>query len=381
MLCVLTSMRSLLVLTLALAVVFAVSGWAEAGLDGDGLALELALIGANTLPLLLLRSNPLVAVLILTAAYPTWVATGHGAHLLQSLPTLVALYAVGEWERPLWLRTLALLGPAFMLGSVLFGWWDADPLEIGYVAIVFVAFWFVGVLIAARRRHEAELEAKTAALEAAERRLAERAVAEERARIARELHDVVAHAMSVITVQAGVGSHLIESRPEKAAVALSTIEETGRVAMTEMRRMLAMLQDGGVGAREDPQPGLGDLPRLAEQVKAAGVSVTMETTGAATHSLSPGLELAVYRVVQEALTNVVKHAGGSRATVSVSHLPDALAVEVLSAGPPVKGPVVPGQGLTGMTERVALYDGHLDYGPVPGGGFRVAAEFPTGAAS
>lgn len=127
----LTSSRWLPGLTLVLAVVFLVSGWVEAGVDGDGLGLELGLVAVNTLPLLLVRRYPLIVLFILLAAYPTWVATGHGTHLLQSLPTLMCLYVVGAWERPLWLRAIALLGPAFMLGSALVGWWEVDPLEIG----------------------------------------------------------------------------------------------------------------------------------------------------------------------------------------------------------------------------------------------------------
>jgi signal transduction histidine kinase len=264
-----------------------------------------------------------------------------------------------------------------MMTSSITGWWDVDdPLEIGYVAVVFVIVWALGVLIAARRDHVAELERKTAALEAAERQLADRAVADERARIARELHDVVAHAMSVITVQAGVGAHLIDTRPEQAAEALGVIERTGREALSEMRRMLSVLQGSLDGPRTDPQPGLSDLAQLAEQMRAAGVGVKVETEGSA-RPLSPGLDLAAYRVVQEGLTNVVKHTPGARAEVAVRYRPEVIEVEVRSRGADVGRPVVVGQGLKGMAERVALYDGALDYGPEVDG-FRVAARFPTG---
>jgi len=372
----LSSYRSVVALTVVLAVVFAVSGWSVTGVDREGLALELALVLANTLPLLLVRRNPLVVVLVLAVTYPVWLITGHGAHLFQSLPTLAALFFLGAWDRPLWLRAFGPVSPVWMLGASVAGWWDADPLEIGYVAVVFVTVWMLGVLMATRRDHVVELEAKTAALEAAERQLAHRAVAEERSRIARELHDVVAHAMSVITVQAGVGAHLIDSRPEQAAEALSTIERTGREAMSEMRRMLAVLQGSATTSRSDPQPGLADLHRLAEQVRAAGVPVTLETEGSA-RPLSPGLDLAAYRVAQEALTNVVKHAPRSRAEVAVRYRPDRVVVEVRQHGPAVAGPVVAGQGLRGMAERVALYDGDLEFGPEPDG-FRVAADFPIG---
>jgi signal transduction histidine kinase len=372
----LRSTRSVVALTLVMAVVFAVSGWVTHGVDRDGIWLELALIAANTLPLLLLPRNPLIVVLVLAVTYPVWVSTGHGAHLLQSLPTLAALFYLGTWDRPLWLRAVGLASPVWMMSSSIAGWWDVDdPLEIGYVAVVFVTVWVLGVLIAARRDHVAELERKTAALEAAERQLADRAVADERARIARELHDVVAHAMSVITVQAGVGAHLIDTRPEQAAEALGAIERTGREALSEMRRMLSVLQ-GPDGPRTDPQPGLSDLAHLAEQMRNAGMAIRVETEGPA-RPLSPGLDLAAYRVVQEGLTNVVKHTPGARAEVAVRYRPEVVEVEVRSHGADVGRPVVVGQGLKGMAERVALYDGALDFGP-EADGFRVAARFPTG---
>lgn len=371
------SRRTLLAVTVVLTAVFAGASWWAGGLQGDGLALELVLIAANTLPLLLLGWNPVVVVLVFAVAYPTLLVTGHEGHILQSLPSLAALYAAGEWDRPLWLRAVALLSPVWMFGAAVSGWWGVvDPLEIGYVAIVFGFVWALGVLMAARRAHVTELEEKTARLEEAERELAERAVAEERARIARELHDVVAHSMSVITVQAGVGSHLIEASPGQAAEALSVIERTGREALEEMRRLLAVLQGStSNGQSPDPQPGLADVSRLVEQVRSAGVVVTFREEGESAVA-SPGLHLAAYRVIQEALTNVVKHAGGSPAEVTVRHRPGTLAVEVRNRGPVAAG-FDPGQGLRGMAERVALYDGRFEGGPDEEG-FRVLAVFPTG---
>ena len=373
----LDSPRLIMALTALMAVVFAAPGWVAEGIDSEGLALELALIAANTLPLLLIRRNPLAVVLVFSVTYPIWLETGHFGHILQSLPTLTALYATGAWDRPLWLRAVALVTPVWMMGASMSGWWEADVLEIGYVAVMFVVIWVLGVLIAARRVHVLVLEEKTARLEQAERELAERAVATERARIARELHDVVAHAMSVITVQAGVGAHLIDSRPSQAAEALTAIERTGREAMTEMRRMLAVLSgstSGGVVA--DPQPGLSDVARLAEQVRDAGVPVSVQIEGDA-RPVPPGLDLAAYRVLQEALTNVVKHAPRSRASLTVRNRPDRLVVEVRQRGDRVPGPITPGQGLRGMAERVALYDGELET-VAETDGFRVTASFPIG---
>lgn len=367
----------LLLVTVVLTAVFAGASWWAGGLQGDGLALEVVLIAANTLPLVLLRWNPVVVVLVFAVAYPTLLVTGHEGHILQSLPSLAALYAAGEWSRPLWMRAIALVSPVWMFGAAVSGWWGVvDPLEIGYVAIVFVVVWALGVLMAARRAHVTELEEKTSRLEQAERELAERAVAEERARIARELHDVVAHSMSVITVQAGVGAHLIEVSPGQAAEALTVIERTGREALEEMRRLLAVLQGpSSHGQSPVPQPGLADVSRLVEQIQSAGVAATLHEEGEAAVG-SPGLHLAAYRVIQEALTNVVKHAPGASAEVAIRHQPDTLTVEVCSQGPLPDG-FEPGQGLRGMAERVALYDGRFEAGPEDEG-FRVLAVFPTG---
>src|SRR5690606_29723000 len=250
------STRKLLAVAAVLAAVFLATVFAVGGLDTAHLPRDLALLALNTLPLLALRRSPVLVVLIFSVAYPLWLATGHESHLFQSLPSLVALYAAGSWARPLWIRAFALLAPAWMMGAVLTGVWpDADPTLIGYIAIMFALAWAFGVVVAARRAYAERLEEKTVALAAAQRELADRAVADERARIARELHDVIAHAMSVITVRAGVGAHLIESRPAEAAQALGVIERTGREALAELRRMLAVLRDPDPrGPRPDPQP-------------------------------------------------------------------------------------------------------------------------------
>ena len=364
-----------LAVTIVLTAVFVASLFEADAFVQTNVLLDIALLALNTLPLLALHKNPLAVVLTFGVAYPLWLATGHDASLFQSLPTLAALYAAGSWHRPMWLRAIALVAPLWMFGAAASGTWpDADLLEIGYVALIFAAAWALGVVVAARRSYIGQLEDKTAALEEARQELAERAVADERARIARELHDVVAHAMSVITVRAGVGAHLVDARPAEAAEALGVIERTGREALSEMRRMLAVLRDPDPNApRVEPQPGLDGLPRLVEHVREAGVIVTVTTEGSAS-PLPAGLDLAAYRVVQEALTNVVKHAPQSRAAVTVRHLSDTLEIDVFNAGR-TTGPVTPGQGMRGMAERVALYGGKLDAGPVEGG-FRVHATFP-----
>jgi signal transduction histidine kinase len=313
-------------------------------------------------------------VACLSVAYPAWAALEYPTHLLQSLPTLAAMVAVGASPRPLWWRALALLCPLEMLAGAATGIWDVDLLEIGYVAIVFVSGWVLGVVLAARRSYTRALEEKTAALEAARQELAHRAVLEERTRIARDLHDILAHAMSVITVQVGVGGHLLERDPEQAKGALRVIEETGRGALGEMRRLLGVLRGG-------------DLPT------AAGVPVELQVEGPA-RPLPAGLEVSAYRIAQEALTNTIKHAPGGRARLTVRYRPHTVELEVVDSGgaaegvepasgrpsgdpdPQTRGSGESGHGLRGMRERVALYGGVFEAGPCPGG-FRVLAAFPT----
>jgi signal transduction histidine kinase len=368
------SSRRLLALTAVLTAVFVLAEWRLGDLSLDELPRDLPLLAVNTLPLLLLRRNPLVVLLVFSVAYPLWILFDHEPHDLQSLPTVAAMYAVGAWDRPLRIRALGLIAPAWMIAAS--AYWHAPTLEIGYVAVIFVVVWALGAALASRRSYAEQLEGRTAALEQARRELADRAVADERASIARELHDVIAHAMSVITIRAGVGAHLLDSRPDEAAAALRVIENTGREALSEMRRMLAVLRDPDPrGPLPEPQPGLRDVAHLIERARRSGVPVTLTTDGAARLS-SAGLELAGYRVVQEALTNVVKHAPGAGASVTIRYLPDWLEIEVRNAGGPNDRKVVPGQGLRGMAERVALYDGRLEI--VSGGDeFRVAARFPA----
>lgn len=206
-------------------------------------------------------------------------------------------------------------------------------------------------------------------------RAAHDAVVEERARIARELHDVVAHAMSVMVVQAGAARRVLDDDPGAAKAAIGRIESTGRDGLAEMRRLIGILKSDGADADRAPQPGLGQIDALLETVRGAGVPVEAATEGAP-RQLPSGLDLVAYRIVQEALTNVMKHAGPANARVLLRWGDAALDLEVADDG---RGPFVSaegGLGLLGMRERVALYGGSIDTGPRPGGGFAVRAHLP-----
>jgi signal transduction histidine kinase len=229
------------------------------------------------------------------------------------------------------------------------------------------------------RRHETDerLARENADLAADRDRRAAEAVAEERARIARELHDVVAHAISVIVLQARGGRRVLASAPDDATTAFDTIEHTGEQALDEMRRLLAMLRyDGEPGL--SPQPGLHALDDLAGSVTRMGLPVEVVREGTPVE-LSAGIDLSAYRIVQEALTNALKHAGPARARVRVSFTADHLDLEVFDDGPGTGGGGGSGHGLLGIRERAELYGGHVEAGRCPEGGYAVRARLPIGA--
>jgi signal transduction histidine kinase len=243
--------------------------------------------------------------------------------------------------------------------------------------LTMAAGWWLGD--GARRRQEAVVTAqqRAAELERAREELARRAVTEERLRIARELHDVVAHSMSIIAVQSGVGVHVLDSRPEEARKALVAVEATSRQALVEMRRLLGVLrQEAEPRGSLAPAPGLAEVEALAVEVARAGVRVEVRIEGTPTQ-LPAGLDLSAYRIVQEALTNVVRHAGPATARVAVRYAPGQVAVEVVDDGRGADDQGGGGHGIAGMRERAALYGGTLEAGPLPGGGFRVAASLPV----
>ena len=218
---------------------------------------------------------------------------------------------------------------------------------------------------------------RAAELERAREELARRAVVEERLRIARELHDVVAHSMSIIAVQSGVGAHVLDSQPEEARKALAAVEATSRQALAEMRRLLGVLrQEAEPSGSLAPSPGLAEVDALAAEVARAGARVEVRIEGTRPE-LPLGLDLSAYRIVQEALTNVVRHAGPATARVRIRYAPDTVDIEVVDDGHGTGTGRTDGHGIAGMRERAALYGGSLDAGPLPGGGFRVAAHLPV----
>jgi signal transduction histidine kinase len=248
--------------------------------------------------------------------------------------------------------------------------------------------WLLGDGVRWRRGYYRALEERATRLEREREALAQVAAAAERARIAREMHDVVAHNVSVMVIQADGGLYALDAAPDKTRDALTAISQTGRQALAEMRRLLGVLRGSDTVAALGPVPGLDDLEPLIEQTRAAGVPVAFSSSGTPPPGLDGGANLAAYRVVQEALTNVRKHAGPRvAATVTVRYSADGLTIRVADDG---RGAAAcydhpyqdePGHGLAGMRERVALYGGTVAAGPRPGGGFEVTATVPVRTAA
>jgi len=366
-------------LATALLVPMLVSAPVGGGVPVGMLAVGYALVLLHTLPLAARRRFP-GTVLALC------VATGLAFAALFMMPVflgpaiLVAVYSVaayGDW----WVSLAGLVVAEVGLVAVQLtrGRFERSTFLL-FLGVVAVA-WVLGRFVGDRQLYAAQLEERTAELEQAREELARRAVVEERLRLARELHDVVAHAMSVIAVQSGVGAHVAASRPEEVGKALAAIEATSRAALTELRRLLGVLrQDSEPQASLTPVPGLANLDSVLTEVGKAGLAVRVRVEGTPS-SLPAGVDLSAYRIVQEALTNVVKHAGPAHAQVVVGYRDQEVTVEVIDDGrgaatPVGDGRMGTGHGLIGMRERVAAFGGELEVGPRPGGGFRVAARLP-----
>ena len=339
--------------------------------DPDVLAL--ALVAAHSASVVLRRPRPVAAVALSLASGFAYAAAKYPPALVPVVLLTVYSAAARLPERP----SRRLLVVAFVVSAV------ASTVGPGptntSVPLLVAGAWFLGHSVRARRLYTETLEAKNRELELAQHELARQAVTEERLRIARELHDVVAHSMSVVAVHAGTGRMVASADPAAAEQALATIEATTRSALGEMRRLLGVLRSSdGEPAALEPAPGLADLDRLVADVERSGLHVQLRIDGDRTE-VPPGVDLSAYRVVQEALTNVIKHAGPAAVTVEVSYDGAGVTVDVADDGRGAAAPALPGgHGLVGMRERVAVHGGELDAGPRESGGFRVVARFPLG---
>jgi signal transduction histidine kinase len=349
------------------------------GLPRGTFVLGCGLVLLHTVPLAARRRFPLAVLATSVASGLAFAALDLSPDLLW-MTFLVAVYSVAAYgSRWVSLAGLVVAEVGSVANQLTPGRFQA-PTVISN-ALLIAAVWLLGHFVGVRRVYVGQLEERTAELEQAREELARRAVTEERLRLARELHDVVAHAMSVIAVQSGVGAHIANTQPEEAAKALVAIEATSRGALEELRRLLGVLrQEDEPQGDLAPVPGLADLDSLLAEVSKAGLAVKLRVNGTRP-PVPAGVDLSAYRIVQEALTNVVKHAGSARAQVTIGYRDLEVTVEIIDDG---RGAVTPagdggagtGQGLIGMRERVAAFGGDLEIGPGPDGGFRVAARLP-----
>jgi signal transduction histidine kinase len=351
-------------------------------------ALSVALTVTAIAPLALRRRAPLP---VLISCFPGIWALALGQYPVGATPVgpLIGFYTVVAWDsrrRARWAVATVVLGVAGLVAL--------RPVDLRTEGIIantafLVGGWTIGTGTRERREHAAAQAASAELQLALERERADLAsdrahlaAARERLRISRELHDVLGHAFSVMVVQAGAAERLLDSHPDEARLALQQVSATGRSSLADLRGMVQMLRAGDdadrppVPAEADASPGLAEVPGLVHRVREAGLPVELDLDEPAAPS-HPGVELAAYRIVQEGLTNCLKHAQASRAWVRVRRAGGELEVEIRDDGTGSAGAgTSSGHGLTGMRERVTVYGGELEAGPLPSGGYRVRARLP-----
>lgn len=361
------------------------------------LAVQLVWMVALSVPLVVRRRYPLAVMVVVSVIFIAAQMNRVGDNLVPSAILFLAIFTVGAWERNrvvarwsrigvivsmfLWLGfnlVRALLGPRGdfenaagpidpVLASVLYG--------LEFNVFFFLFAYVVGEMAWLGARRLAQLEFQQEELRRSQERNTQGAIAAERMRIARDLHDVVAHHVSVIGIQAGAARRVLDSDPALARDALQTVEQTARTAISELRGLLGVLR---ADAESDLKaaPGLDDLPELFENARATGLDVSHGVYGAP-RDVPPGVALSAYRVVQEALTNVVKHADAQHVDVRMRFLDSALEVEITDDGRGRSAPSGSGFGLVGMRERLAVHGGSLEAGPRRDAGYLVRASLPT----
>lgn len=322
-----------------------------------------------TVPLAWRRRAPLAVAAVVTAA---WV----GQSLLDDSPQptqstllglVLAIYSVAAYSE----RNHALAGLGLGVGAVAI----SEPGDLIVMGPFLLGVWLAGRLFRDRQRLAATLQSRTDALEREQEEAARLAIAEERARIARELHDAIAHSVSVMVVEAGAERLALRDGAESTREALMSIEKTGRQALTEMRRLVGMLREEEKEGALAPQPSLAHLEALVTRVREAGLPVELKVEGERV-PLPPGVDISAYRILQEALTNVLRHAGPARARVLVRFSAGGVELEVADDGRGTDNGSAAGHGLVGMRERVTIYGGDLQTGGGAGGGYVVRARLP-----
>jgi signal transduction histidine kinase len=377
-----------LVLAVALAVVNVLSLLAYRGLLHP-LWLALVLVAAQGIPLAWRRSWPLAVMIVVGGVRIAYDRIGFGFAPFPLGPA-IAFYTVIDRSAPLW-RWITTAAVTAGIAISLSARGHHEPYDAIFQAMIFLTAWAAGVLSRTKRAHLRAAQGRADRAEAELDARAAREAAAERARIARELHDVVAHHVSLVAVQAEAAASLLPGRPEQARRSVDVIADTARQALAELRRLLGVLRGPAERPETAPSASLTELDALLDQVRGAGLPVELTVKGRSS-PLPPGVDLTVYRIVQEALTNTVRHAAAARACVTLAYEPGYVTVSVADSGPGRDGTAAPadggqagagarlaspGFGLAGIAERVASCGGNLTVGPTAAGGFAVTARLPS----
>ena len=358
-------------------------------------ALAVGLTLAVILPLILRRRFPLIVLLVITALLNYYRLLDIPEGTATAYALLLALFGAGaygsqRWRT--WARGISVASVAVCLTYLLFIRLPTDTSlfsyeenqVLGWIATIllnlflFGAAWWGGDIFRKLRERERELKEQTVQLEIERDENARRAVLDERVRIARELHDVVAHHVSVMGVQAGAARKIMNKKPDKVYEALSLIESSSRQAVAEMHRLLGFLRQEKQTDEPAPQPGLKQLSMLIADMQEAGISVEVNIKGDG-QELPPSIDVSAYRIIQESLTNVLKHASAAKATVTIQYGDEALELEIADNGKgaaPAELQKLKGRGLIGMQERVKLHSGEFEAGNIPNGGFFIRVKLP-----
>ncbi|MEW2356362.1 sensor histidine kinase [Spirillospora sp. NPDC029432] len=359
-------------------VLLVASGYAADGWDMSRPA-YLSLSAALLLPLLLRRTYPRAVFAVISLVAFGQAMAGQPP-ISADIALLPALYTMAATCALRWSIAAAVVAEAgaFIATFAFITGWEDQRIGLFTLTVVVAGVWLLGLYMRTRREYLRSVELRAERLERERDTEVQIAMAGERARIARELHDVVAHNVSVIVVQADGASFAIETDTERARKALETISATGRQALAEMRRMLGVLRESDDAGSYAPQPGVEQLAELVEQIRESGLPLEFAVEGVPLE-MSEGRQLTIFRIVQESLTNTLKH-GGPRATarVCLHYGDDAIEIRVTDDG---RGAAARddgrGHGLLGMRERAAVYGGGVEAGPRPGGGFEVVARIPV----
>jgi signal transduction histidine kinase len=357
--------------------------------------LALTLVAAQAVPLTWRRSWPVPVMIVIGAARVAYDQVGFGFAPFPLGPA-IAFYTVIDRSHPVW-RWITCVLTAVGISISLASPGHSEPYEAIFQALIFLTAWVAGTVSRTKRASLQAAQSRADRAEAELDRQASRAAEHERTRIARELHDVVAHHVSLMAVQAEAATSLLPDRPVEARRSVEIIGDTARQALTELRRLLGVLRSPSERLETAPSASLGDIGEVLDQVRGAGLEVELEVVGTP-GPLAPSVDLTAYRIVQEALTNTIRHAHASRADVTLRYEPGYVTVCVADSGTsrnglppggngssaarpesPPQGSLLAGSGLglAGIAERVASCGGNLTVGPTPAGGFAVTARLPA----